>query len=101
MRNGIESAIPWVAKDGLEYVSDDFAIAPALVKNLELATPDATAEWPGDIVHYCITDVANNSLGLTSAEQTQLVGYLDELERLTPVAPVRREHARRSVAFVG
>ena len=85
VRNGIESDIPWVAKDGLEYVSDDFAIAPALVKNLELATPDPSAEWPGDIVHYCITDIANNSLGLTSAEQTQLVGYLNELERLTPL----------------
>jgi len=85
VRNGITSDIPWVARNGLEYVSDDFAIAPALVKNVELATPDASAEWPGDIVHYCITDIANNSLGLNSAEQTQLVGYLNELHRLTPL----------------
>jgi Astacin (Peptidase family M12A)/FG-GAP repeat len=85
VRNGIESDIPWVAKDGLEYVSDDFAIAPALVRNVELATPDASAEWPGDIVPFCITDIADNTLGLTSAEQTQLLGYLKELERITPL----------------
>jgi Astacin (Peptidase family M12A)/FG-GAP repeat len=85
IRHGTPADLPWTAKHGLKYVSDDFAIGPALAKVAELATPDPSAEWANNIVPFCVTDVANNSLGLTSAERTQLIGYLAELERITPL----------------
>ena len=86
IRHGTPADLPWTAKNGLKYVSDDFAIGPALAKVAELATPDASAEWANNVVPFCVTDVANNSLGLTSAERTQL-------DRLSQGA--RADHAAR------
>jgi hypothetical protein len=84
IRHGDEEAIPWIARDGKKYVSEDFAIGPALVKNELVATPQ-TLGWPRAIMPYCIHDIADNSKGLTSAQQTQLDGELAALAKVLPI----------------
>ena len=86
VRHGETIAVPWTAQRGMKYVEDDFAIGPALAKVLELATPDSIGEWPGNVVPFCIVDIADNAAeGIAAADQTRLVNMLKELERITPL----------------
>ena len=86
VRHGETIEIPWVAKDGMKYIEDDFAIGPALVTTPYLSTPDALGEWANNVVPYCIVTPAQDShFGIGSADQTRLVQMLGDLEDITPL----------------
>jgi hypothetical protein len=82
-RGGHILEVPWVARSGLEWVDDDFAIGPALANVPYAATTLTLGKWANDRVPFCIH--LSGADAESAADAALIRSSLRGLEAITPM----------------
>ena len=79
--------LPWIARGGMKWIEDDWAIGPATRAEFQAATSLAVGKWPDNHVPFCVQrfNATTNPLGLTDAQRQIVTDALGDLEDITPL----------------
>jgi hypothetical protein len=79
--------VPWVARDGMKWVDDDYSIGPAPVNEVYAETTlTPGSKWPLGHVPYCIHDkAADGTIQIGPNDSAQIDASLDTLEKIAPL----------------